>query len=465
MIQRKELTAKAKEFEIHISNVERDYVFGWFLFGLFTASDLKDSIFLKWGNALRKWYFPNTRFSSDIDLWVPNDISQDLLASEINKVCDFIETRSGIAFVQEDNIVKEKFRPGEEPIPWLRVYEARVYFKDFQGGSDHLKIRISMDVTRFDKVLLPIQTVKLIHPYSDASEVDCEIRCMKIEEIIATKLKCLLQRQHAPDLFDYVYSVRLLWWNLNKIELARTFIQKTIFGKNPHVVKEILSSTPFEYFREFWDKTVICTKSISFGVEEAIGFFLTDLIDLFKSFPENSFRQFVFFDANLRIPIMKAGKEQTLLRIRYHGFERYLEPYSLKYQEKKNGEQSEYFYAYDRTWGSTGPGPKKFLARDVQSIENTEEKFEPRYPIGLSKAGELPENPYLFDPNKPIHSPKRKPKIKIGMKTYGPTYIYQCSFCGKKFHKKTMDSKINQHKNKSWYACYGWYGIYVGTKY
>jgi len=45
MITKDEIEAKAKEFEIHPSNVERDYVFGWLLLGIFTTSSLKDPFF------------------------------------------------------------------------------------------------------------------------------------------------------------------------------------------------------------------------------------------------------------------------------------------------------------------------------------------------------------------------------------------------------------------------------------
>lgn len=46
MIGKDEIASKLKEFEVHPSNVERDYVFGWLIFGIFTASNLKDTIFL-----------------------------------------------------------------------------------------------------------------------------------------------------------------------------------------------------------------------------------------------------------------------------------------------------------------------------------------------------------------------------------------------------------------------------------
>lgn len=470
MIEKSEIKSKAKEFEIHEANVERDYVFGWILFGIFTMSNLKDEIFLKGGNALRKGYFENTRFSFDLDFGIPGDISPSVLLDEINKVCDFIQEKTGVHFVKENNDIKEKFSASETPIPNLRVFEVKVCFKDFYGKSEHIKIKISMDITRFDKVILPIQTVDLIHPYSDASDVACKIRCMKLEEIIATKLKCLLQRQHAPDLFDYAYSIKLLGGDLNKQEVVRTFVQKTIFGRNPHVLKDILRETPFDSFKIFWSRSVVCAKQFILGIDEAIEIFVSDLEGLFGIYPDNGFLQFAYFNSRLRLPIMKAGRDKTLLKIRYKGEERMVEPYSLKYLQRKDGAEREYFYVYNRSGGS-GIGVRCFVAENVEAIENTEEKFAPRYQIELSKAGEMPENPYLFDPNKPEPAPRRRSSGshifgRVSKRpSFGPKYIYQCSFCGRKFKKTKHDGNIREHKDKNGYRCGGRYGYYVDTKY
>ncbi len=105
MIDKKEIESKAREFEIHPANVERDYVFGWLLFGIFSISNLKETIFLKGGNALRKGYFKNTRFSTDLDFGIPGDVNQNLLLNEINKVCDFIQERAGVVLVKVNNII------------------------------------------------------------------------------------------------------------------------------------------------------------------------------------------------------------------------------------------------------------------------------------------------------------------------------------------------------------------------
>lgn len=462
MILKTEIEEKAKQFEIHVANVERDYVFGWILFGLFTVSDLRDTIFLKGGNALRKGYFENTRFSGDLDFGTPGEMGEDFLMAEFRKVSEFIEANAGVKFFPDEQKIKEKFTASETPVPDLKVYEIRLYFQDFYGNAEHIKIRVSIDLTRYDHVMLPIQEMPLIHPYSDAELLKCKIRCMKIEEIIATKLKCLLQRQHAPDLFDYVYSVKRLGGNLDRTELVTTFIRKTIFDRNPHVAKEILLKTPFNFFREFWDKGVVCTKQVLIGVEDAIAAFTADIEDLFKIFPEGWYSDFAYFHADLRVPILEAGRTMTCLKITYGGYERLVEPYSLRYMQRRDGAEREYFYVYDRVGGSSGPGIKALVADKLTAIENTTEPFEPRFAVELAKAGELPEDPFLFDPNKPAKPPSRA--ATRGYHTPSLYYIYKCTRCGKRFRRSEMNSTLNPHKNKDGRPCYGTYGSYVGTK-
>ena len=467
MITKVEIDEKAKEFEIHSSNVERDYVFGWILRGLFTISKLKDIIFLKGGNALRKGYFQQTRFSSDLDLGIPNDIPETILLDEINLICEWIKENSNINFVTEENKIKEKFQEGKEPLPDLKVYEIRIYFKDFYGTSNHIKLKVVMDVTRFDKVILPIQNLKLIHPYSDADQVVCTIRCMKLEEIIATKLKCAMQRQHAPDIFDYAHSLKILGGTLDKKEVVQTLIEKTIFKRNPYMLKRILSATQFEYLKAQWLKTIICAKTIILQSEEAVSILLADLEEIFQGYPDNRFADFDYFTPEQRQPIMEAGRRQTLLKIRYNGSDRVVEPYSLKYLQKRDGKQREYLFVWNRLGGSNPPGIRQLLAEGLTSIEVTNERFEPRIQIELSKAGEVPENPYLFDPNRPMQSPKRSRRlIRFGKSRTILKFVYRCNTCGKKFVRMRQTSGIlGPHKSKNGYRCNGRYGSYVEAKY
>ena len=455
MIEKSEIESKAKEFEIHPSNVERDYVFGWVLNGIFSISELKDTIFLKGGNALRKGYFEKTRFSKDLDFGIPDDIDPEVLLSEMNKVCDYIQKKSGVIFAQEKNHVEEKFPLGENaPLPDLKVYEVDLFFKDFYGNPEKFTLRISMDLTRYDKTIYPPVTVPLIHPYSDTADVACEIKCMKLEEIIATKLKCLMQRQSAPDLFDYAYSIQLLGGNLNKAEVREALIQKTIFDKNPYLLKSILATTDFDFFRNTWVKSIVCARQFMLQVEDAISMFIADLEFLFADVTDNGFAQFVYFPADVRAKIMQAARTQTQLRVRYKDADRIVEPYALKYMQSRDGNQKEYLYVYNRSGGNNEPGWRQFVASNLQSIENSEDIFKPQYPIEISKAGEMPENPYLFDPNRPIKVPRgtlsrlqRGARVKSSFGSQ-MKYVFKCSYCGKQSVRMDCDSSARPHKDK-----------------
>ena len=70
-----------------------------------------------------------------------------------------------------------------------------------------MRIRVDLDVKEFDRLFLPIQSRRLIHAYSDAAQCQADIQCVKLEELLASKLKALLQRQHSPDLYDFVHAV------------------------------------------------------------------------------------------------------------------------------------------------------------------------------------------------------------------------------------------------------------------
>lgn len=67
MIGPEEIYLAALDLGIDRVNVERDYLFGWLIAGVFGESTFSDQLILKGGNALRKGYLPATRFSHDLD--------------------------------------------------------------------------------------------------------------------------------------------------------------------------------------------------------------------------------------------------------------------------------------------------------------------------------------------------------------------------------------------------------------
>src|SRR5579862_51540 len=157
MISKSEVESKAIEFGLNPSDVERDYVFGWLLAGIYSVSPLKDLLILKGGNCFRKAYFQYTRFSNDLDFSTLAAIDPAVLFQELSRVCDFVQENSGVEFVKERNRVDEKSHSDKE----RKIYEARLYFRDFYGNPFTITISVRLDVTEFDRVYLPIQSRNL----------------------------------------------------------------------------------------------------------------------------------------------------------------------------------------------------------------------------------------------------------------------------------------------------------------
>lgn len=462
MISKDEIEAKATQFEIHAANVERDYVFGWLLAGIYSVSPLKDLLILKGGNCFRKAYFATTRFSNDLDFSTESAVDPNLLLSELNRVCGFIHEHTGVVFETERNRADLK----QEIDQKKRVYEARLYFKDFYGNPETITISVRMDITEFDRIYLPVQTRKLIHPYSDNGVCTADLRCIKLEEMLATKLKCLLQRRHLADLYDYVYAIFVNHeLQVVRTEVVSTFFRKTIFQRQPRVVSGLLLGLPLQAFKDVWKKYIVCPREAVIDFEVAVQHFVENITALFGE-AAPSFGPSIYFPAQMRNPIIDAGSEKKLLAITYDGIRREVEPYALAFKQRTDGHAEEYLYVWDRTGGRTSQtGIKTFVSARVQGIEPLAETFEPRFEIELAKAGEQWNKSYF---GKPFGSRvPGVPGVARRMAARGPRMIYvlQCSYCGKSFKRTRNTTQLRKHTDGFGNRCFGRRGFLVNQYY
>jgi len=159
----------------------------------------------------------------------------------LKQACAVASENSGVEFLIDDSRVSEKSLADSES----RIYEARIYFKSFYGEED-ARIRVNLDVKEYDRIFLQIQPRRLIHSYSDAALCQGDMRCLKLEELLASKLKALLQRRHSPDLYDFVHAVffqKAL--NISRREVLSTFLKQTIYEPEPMVARNLLLELPF----------------------------------------------------------------------------------------------------------------------------------------------------------------------------------------------------------------------------
>lgn len=449
MITRSEIDTMSGELGVHTSHVQRDYVFGWLLSQLYSASDLGEKLVLKGGNCFRKAYFPGARYSGDLDFSSAQSIGTTELSEQLNAICEDVQKRAGLRFDLQRTMVEEASSADDKTISKIRLY-----FRDFYGKENEVVLKVRLDISQFDRLYLPIQQLPLIHQYSDAEACATDIRCVKLEELLATKMRCLLQRRHIADLFDLVYATLIdREVVVDRAELLATFFKITIFRRSPGVAKGLFIDLPLEALSRYWDRYISCPdkSKLSFGTAR------DGLLSLVESLiPGQAIhdQSQVLFPSSLRNPIMQAGESLTLLKLCYEGVNRLVEPYSLAFKIRKDGVAREYFYAYDTTGGrSSGPCIKSFLPGKATSIENTDIPFEPRYEVELKKAGgsEMAGH-FKGRPSSGLRRLRKTPRFLSPLRT---EYTIQCPYCQRKFKRKRLTYTLRKHKDRYGNQCYG----------
>ncbi len=87
----------AKEFDLAAQVIEKDYVLGWVLAGIFSHPVIGSSWVFKGGTCLKKCFFETYRFSEDLDFTLPESkqIDQEFLVSCFRDISQWIYDATG----------------------------------------------------------------------------------------------------------------------------------------------------------------------------------------------------------------------------------------------------------------------------------------------------------------------------------------------------------------------------------
>lgn len=227
--------------------LERDYLLSWILAGMSHVDPLQRTLVFKGGTALKKCYFGNYRFSEDLDFSGLDDVpTGDAMESCVRKACEvavsLLDEYAPVEIVCERYVEKEPHPGGQEAftirarLPWQRQPHTRIM------------IETALD----EKLLKPVQKRKVIHAYGEPLEA--QVRVYAIEEIVAEKLRAILQhverleergwgRSRARDYYDLW---RVLWAYEDQMDLSN-FDQ---FLHDKCAVRNVTFRGPGDFFRE-----------------------------------------------------------------------------------------------------------------------------------------------------------------------------------------------------------------------
>jgi predicted nucleotidyltransferase component of viral defense system len=195
MISASELRRLAGAWNADLNVVEHDYVLSWVLAGLFRRPVLEERLVLKGGTALRKCYFPDYRFSADLDFTLGQSLSSQEFRAETEAACQTITEEIGLQLLLVD------FRTLRD-VPGEEAYQGRIEYTGPRGRLGGSQPRIKLDLTVYERLVLPPENRPVHHPYGDAGDLDVVVSTYALEEMLAEKLRAMLRRARARDLYD-----------------------------------------------------------------------------------------------------------------------------------------------------------------------------------------------------------------------------------------------------------------------
>lgn len=175
--------ANLKKVPEHV--VEKDYALSYALAGIAKQPELSDSLIFKGGTALKKIFFGDYRFSEDLDFSVINAPKDKQLE---NALLNAVTLAKELLNDYGPFDIQLKRNPEKAPHP--NGQDAFNLLVKFPWQPTPL-CRIKIEITHDESVILPPEYKPILHGYEE--KIDCVVACYHIEEIVAEKLRALLQ--------------------------------------------------------------------------------------------------------------------------------------------------------------------------------------------------------------------------------------------------------------------------------
>src|SRR5690348_16542202 len=194
MIHSKEINAVAAKNKLKDTQIEKDYILSWVLYGLARNEQLSKQLVFKGGTVLKKTYFPEYRFSEDLDFTLLDEkITNEELLQEFEKIYASIR--------EEANIILQFGEANTHISGSLSFYIN--YVGPLQGNMNSRNIKI--DITRGEILEYPVEKRSVFILYSDLPAKSFQLQCYSLSEILIEKMTALMGRTEPRDLFDFWY--------------------------------------------------------------------------------------------------------------------------------------------------------------------------------------------------------------------------------------------------------------------
>ncbi|MBO6655899.1 MAG: nucleotidyl transferase AbiEii/AbiGii toxin family protein [Pseudomonadales bacterium] len=439
---------------------------------------LSPSWVFKGGTCLKKCYFETYRFSEDLDFTLTDESHLDpaFLQEQFESISDWLNDTAGID-LPGDRFVFDVY---ENPRGRLSC-EGRLYYRSHFTKSQKNLPKIKLDLTADEVLVLPPSTEQIVHPYSDEPSSKLSISCYAYPEVFGEKVRALGERGRPRDLYDVINLFR------NDKQPSYAVIQDVLQQKCAYKGIAQPTFTDIEQYRNALEANWAPMLDHQLPSLPDLDIYWDALPSFFEWLEGRGAQESVRLDsvpgegevyrpvygrlglntrsgASLEIVRFAAGN-RLLVDLDYTDLSgkrsrRLIEPYSLR----SAGTGNVLLYSVRADNGQI----RAYIVDHINEASVTNQTFVPRYQIELTPEGGAPIETVgnlrsLNTPRRDSLGGQRRRSVRTS--PLGPTYVYRCPMCDKKFRRKSNNSILKPHKTKDGYPCSGRRGFLDDTVY
>jgi len=472
LIDKSEIMDFSREFGLAANVIEKDYVLGWVLAGISNHTEVGPNWVFKGGTCLKKCYFETYRFSEDLDftLTEPSRLNQEFLVKCFEEINEWVYDATGIE-IPKDLIrfdVYENNRGGMSA-------QGRIGYRGPMQPRGDLP-RIKLDLTVDEILALDPAVREVHHPYSDLPDKGIKIRCYCFEEVFAEKIRALAERERPRDLYDVVHLHRHDELEPDQLLILSTLAKKCEFKEMPVPTMETFRNRPereelesewenmlahqlpaLPPFEQFWEELPEVMEWLHGAVEKEV----KEAIPSGQVVIDETWRPPSMAQAwHTETPLEKirfAAANRLCVSLYYKNSYRLIEPYSLR--RSKAGDLLLFVVRHNTD------EPRSYRVDRIHGTEVTSTPFIPKHAVELTPSGPISAPALTRSSGGISFSGSTVRRSRAKKQSFGPTYVIECPYCGKKFTRKKINTRLNPHKDKNGYPCSGRSGYLVDTKY
>ena len=203
MIQPGEIQSIAGKEGVRDTQIEKNYVISWITYGIANNPFLKKNLIFKGGTVLKKVYFPGYRFSEDLDFsFNGKDFEIDAIKAAFTELIEWVYEESRITLSVKDETQHETGN--------FNFYLSYTGPLGGVGANKDIKADISQDELIYNAP----EEKRIINSYSDLEQKEYSISCYTLGEVIAEKMRSLMQRTAPRDIYDLWYLFEIEGLNI-----------------------------------------------------------------------------------------------------------------------------------------------------------------------------------------------------------------------------------------------------------